>query len=75
MAESKKKYRQYNIEYLKYGFIQSPTNKILLMCLICQKIFSNESMKPSRLEDHLKKIHVEKKIKIYLIFKHSKINF
>jgi len=60
-SESKKKCRQYNIEYLKYGFIQSPTNITLPMCLICRKVFSNEAMKPSRLQEHLTKVHANKK--------------
>lgn len=55
MAESKKKCRQYNIEYINYGFIPSPTNIHLPMCLICEQVFSNEAMKPSRLKDHLNK--------------------
>lgn len=75
MAEPKKKCRQYNIEYLKYGFIQSPTNKILPMCLICQKVFSNEYMKPSRLEDHLKKVHTDKKDKDLSYFQALKDQF
>ena len=53
----KKKCRQYNVEYLKYGFISSPNNKQLPMCLLCQKVFTNEAMKPSRLSEHFKKIH------------------
>lgn len=63
MSASKKKCRQYNVEYLKYGFIQSPTNNTLPMCLICHKILSNEAMKPSRLDEHLTKIHPNKKDK------------
>ena len=34
---SKKKCRQYSVEYLKYGFIQSPTNPQQPMCLVCEK--------------------------------------
>ena len=33
------------------------------MCLLCQKTFSNEAMKPSRLQDHLNKMHSDKKDK------------
>ncbi|KAK5641074.1 hypothetical protein RI129_009621 [Pyrocoelia pectoralis] len=62
-TNNKKKCRQYNIQYLKYGFTQSPTNQLLPMCLICQKVFSNEAMKPSRLQEHLNKIHADKKDK------------
>lgn len=33
------------------------------MCLICQKVFSNEAMKPSRLQEHLNKTHPDRKDK------------
>lgn len=62
-STSKKKCRQYSIEYLKYGFTYSPTNQSLPMCLICRKVFSNEAMKPSRLQEHLNKMHADKKNK------------
>ena len=67
---SKKKCRQYSVEYLKYGFIQSPTNPQQLMCLVCEKNFSNEAMKPSRLLEQLQKIHPDKSGKT-LVFFHS----
>jgi hypothetical protein len=51
MAELKKKCREYGIEYLNYNFIQSLTNITLPMCLICQKNFTDEAMKPSRLQE------------------------
>ncbi|KRX18111.1 SCAN domain-containing protein 3 [Trichinella nelsoni] len=41
----------------KYGFIPSPKNSQLPMCLICEKVLSNEAMKPSRLLEHLRKVH------------------
>lgn len=63
ISTSKKKCRQYSIEYLKYGFTYSPTSQSLPMCLICRKVFSNEAMKPSRLQEHLNKIHADKKNK------------
>lgn len=56
-SKSKKKCRQYSINYLKYGFIASPANKQLPLCLICEQTLSNEGMKPSRLELHLKTKH------------------
>ena len=31
------------------------------MCLLCEKTFSNEAMKPSRLLDHFTKIYPDKK--------------
>lgn len=63
MSEAKKKRRQYSAEYIKYGFIENPTNPSSPMCLLCQKTFSNEAMKPSRLQDHLNKMHSDKKDK------------
>ena len=57
MSEAKKKRRQYSAEYIKYGFIENPTNPFSPMCLVCQRTFSNEAMKPSRLQDHLNKMH------------------
>ncbi|KFD63506.1 hypothetical protein M514_08497 [Trichuris suis] len=38
MAEAKKKCRQYNVEYLRYGFIPSPSNPQQPFCLISLKI-------------------------------------
>ena len=67
---SKKKCRQYSVEYLKYGFIQSSTNPQQPMSLVCEKNFSNEAMKPSRLLKHLQKIHPDKSGKT-LAFFHS----
>ena len=40
------------------------------MCLVCEKNFSNEAMKPSRLLEHLQKIHPDKSGKT-LAFFHS----
>lgn len=60
MAESKKKCRQYSVEYLQFGFVPSSGDKRLPMCLLCDKVLSNDSMKPSKLEDHLRRRHPEK---------------
>jgi len=35
----------------------------LPMCLLCNKVFSNEAMKPSRLQEHLHKVHPDKQNK------------
>ena len=75
MSQSKKKCRQYSVEYLKYGFIESPCNKTLPMCLICHKVLSNEAMKPSRLEEHFRKIHPEKKDKKLSFFQKLKDDY
>ena len=48
------------MEYLKFGFIPSPSNEQLPMCLLCNSVFSNEAMKPSRLQEHLNKKHPDK---------------
>lgn len=58
--QTKKKCRQYSVEYLKYGFVSAPNNQQQPMCLLCERVFSNEAMKPSRLLEHLKKIHSDK---------------
>uniref|UniRef100_A0A5S6QK69 DUF4371 domain-containing protein n=1 Tax=Trichuris muris TaxID=70415 RepID=A0A5S6QK69_TRIMR len=60
MSEPKKKCRLYSVDYLKYGFIPSHGNRHLPMCLICEKVLSNEAMKPSRMLDHLSRQHPEK---------------
>ena len=56
----KVKVRQYNCTYLKFGFTTAPRNATRPMCLVCGSIFSNEAMKPSRLEDHLNRMHPNK---------------
>ena len=58
------------MEFLKYGFLQSPTNPQQPMCLVCEKNFSSEAMKPSRFFEHLQKIHPDKSGKT-LAFFHS----
>ena len=70
---SKKKCRQYSVEYLKYGFIQSPTNLQQPMCLLCEKYFSNEAMKPSR--EHLQTIHPDKAGKTLAFFQSLRDQF
>ncbi|KAJ8946519.1 hypothetical protein NQ318_004655 [Aromia moschata] len=57
MAEYKKKCRQYSVDYLKFGFIPSLSDKQLPMCLLCNKVLRNDAMKPSELEDHLSRCH------------------
>lgn len=64
-----------NQERIKYGFIESPVNNTHPMCLICQKVLSNEAMKPSRLKDHLIKIHNDKKDCDVSYFQKLKENF
>lgn len=68
MSQKKKYARGYLPEYLKFGFIESITNKQLPMCLLCHKTFSNEAMKPSRLEEHLTTKHPNEKNKPFEYF-------
>ncbi|KFD46691.1 hypothetical protein M513_12401 [Trichuris suis] len=63
MNNPRRKTRQYSTEYLKYGFIRAPGNKQLPMCMMCEKVFSNEAMKPSRLKEHLMRCHPDKRTK------------
>ena len=46
--------------YLQYGFIPAPNSESRPMCLLCNKVFFNEVMKPSRLSKHLTKIDPDK---------------
>lgn len=66
---AKKKCRQYSDEYLKYGFVPSINNKTIPMCLLCEKTFSNDAMKPAKMMDHLERIHFDKKDKDIEYFK------
>ena len=66
---AKKKCRQYSQEYLKYGFIKSTTNDTMPLYLLCEKTFSNDAMKPSKMKDHLERTHPDKKSKDLDYFK------
>jgi hypothetical protein len=56
MSDAKMKWHEHNKNNLMYGFIPSPFNKQLPVCLLCNRVLSNEAMKPSRLPEYLKKI-------------------
>ncbi|XP_060873308.1 zinc finger BED domain-containing protein 5-like [Metopolophium dirhodum] len=75
MSDAKRKCRQYNMTYLKFGFIPLPSNIQLPMCLICNKVFSNEAMKPSRLKEHLQKVHPDKQNKDLSFFTNIRDKF
>ncbi|KAG9483273.1 hypothetical protein GDO78_009290 [Eleutherodactylus coqui] len=66
----KKKCRQYSNECLKYEFIPTLTNVQLPLCLV-----SNEAVKPSRLSDHLEKMHSDKVGKPISFFQGLKAKF
>ena len=72
---SKRRCRQYSEEYLRFGFIRFPSNVQLPMCLVCGKSFSNAAMKSSRLLDHLKNKHADKKDKHVSFFQDLKDKF
>lgn len=69
MSAKQKRCRQYSVDYLKFGFVPSPTNQQLPMCLLCQHVFSNEAMKPSRLSEHFLKKKFENRNTISNVFK------
>ena len=70
--DSKKKCRQYSADYIKYGFVKSPSNEQLPMCLMNEKVFSNEGMKPSRMIDHLKSRHSDKDVQFFINLRDSR---
>jgi len=75
MSEAKRKCRQYNTNYLMYGFIPSLSNSQLPMCLLCNRVLSNEAMKPSRLQEHLQKNYPDKQNKNLLFFTNIRDKF
>ena len=75
MSSAKRKCRQYSVSYLQYGFIPVPHSELLQKCLLCNKVFSNEAMKPSRLSEHLTKIHPDKVDKSAIFFQCLRDNF
>ncbi|CAG9782829.1 unnamed protein product [Diatraea saccharalis] len=73
MAESKKKCQQYSIDYWKFGFLSSKADKRLPTCLLCNKVLSNDPMKPSKL-DGLRRCHPDKICKDLKYFQTLKEN-
>ncbi|GFT43078.1 SCAN domain-containing protein 3 [Trichonephila clavipes] len=51
------------VAYLKFGFIESVSDKRLPTCLLCNRVLSAAAMKPSKLEDHLRRCHPDKRTK------------
>lgn len=51
------KLRKYIEDYIKYGFVESASDPGKPQCLICNRILSNEALKPAKLERHMKKQH------------------
>ena len=53
------KVRQYSIGYLKYGFTEECGNESKPFCLLCSSSLCNDSMRPGKLAEHLKRVHPE----------------
>ena len=54
----RKKCRKYNASYIKFGFTSQYRNgKECLQCVIYNKLLTNESMLPNKLERHLSSAH------------------
>lgn len=50
--------RKYDSAYLKFGFTSIEVNKeVRPQCVICATVLSNEALKPTKLERHLKTAH------------------
>ncbi|XP_068200264.1 zinc finger MYM-type protein 6-like [Palaemon carinicauda] len=71
----RKKCRQYAVEYIAYGFIESPQNITMPMCLLCMISLSNESMRPCKLKKHLETAHKDKGDKSIDFFKKLRDEF
>lgn len=54
---NKKKCRQYDEDYIQYGFVANANNPLLPHCILCGKDLANSSMKPSKLLQHQKTQH------------------
>ncbi|CAG5037744.1 unnamed protein product [Parnassius apollo] len=55
MAAKKRKFSE---DYIKFGFTFIEKDELQLpQCVICMKVLSNDSMRPNRLERHLKQQH------------------
>ena len=74
-SAAKKKTRQYSIDYLSYGFNESPQNITKPKCLICLAELTNESMKPIKLRIHLETKHSDKKNKSLEYFQKLRDDF
>ncbi|CAI9721568.1 Hypothetical predicted protein [Octopus vulgaris] len=68
MLTVKKVCRLYSSDYLSFGFIPSPQDCQLPMCLLCHQALTNEAMKPSRLKYRFDAKHTDNKDKLLLYF-------
>ena len=52
------KKRNYDQDYLKYGFIDATVNgQVVPQCVVCFENLSDDALRPSRLQRHLKTKH------------------
>lgn len=72
-TSAKKKVRKYSIDYLKYGFIPASHDERLPFCLLCEQTLCNDSMRPTKLEQHLGNKHGEYAAKPLNYFKELKV--
>ena len=61
--------RQYDVEYIRFGLIESVSNANRPQCLLCHKLLSNEALKPAKLQRHLTTLHHEFATKPNYLFK------
>ena len=69
-----KKCHQYFLDNFMLGFVASPSNETLPLCLLCEITLCNDAMKPYKLEDHLHRMNADKKHKRIEYFKIIKEN-
>ena len=59
MSATPTRKRKYKEDFLQYGFTSVTENDCTKpVCLICEKQFTAENMKPNKLSRHLEKVHV-----------------
>ncbi|CAH1980084.1 unnamed protein product [Acanthoscelides obtectus] len=63
------------VDYLKFFIIPSLPDKQSPMCLLCNKVLGNDAMKPSKLQDHLRRCHPDKTEKDLKYFQTLKDKF
>ena len=70
------KKRKYSETYIKFGFTFTINNGLdLPVCVLCQKSFGNDLVKPSLLTRHLERAHPKFKDKGLDFFKHRESMF
>ena len=63
------KKRKYDESYLQYGFTSIVVNnKERPQCVFCNKVLSNDSMRPAKLKQHLHNVHPHSKHKEKIYF-------